>query len=217
MSRPLVSVVVATHDRPAELAMCLASYACQTFRDFEVIVVHEPSKLRRESKRVVRRMGDKRFRWVEYPKREDDFGSRAKDFGGKEVARGWVIQHQNGDNYVTPVFLDRMVAPFHKGATFTYCERLGRGTTPVHINEDGSIQRMRGSLEQLYMIIPADMARSGIAYNGIDGSSWLCDAEIVRRTPWDIKDGLLADYRLAVALYEQSKPVKVDEVLWVHN
>ena len=217
MSRPLVSVVVATHDRPGELAMCLASYACQTFRDFEVIVVHEPSKLRRESKRVVRRLGDKRFRWVEYPKREDDFGSRAKDFGGKEVARGWVIQHQNGDNYVTPVFLDRMVAPFYQGATFVYCDRLGCGTTAVAFQKDGSLALTDGKNDQIYVVHQADMVRSGYKYSGIDGSSWLCDAEIVRRTPWDIKDGLLADYRLAVALYEQSKPVKVDEVLWIHN
>ncbi len=194
---PLISIVVACHNRPVDLLSCLASFKAQKWKDFEILVVHEPSPMRPDSKAVVDSLNDDRFRWFEHPTRHDDWGNTVKDYYGKHEAKGSVIGHANGDNYYTPVYLEWMSQSIRQGkADFAYCDYVNDhiGYLPVDVQRFPSGQLC-----------------------GIDAGGWLCRAEIVKTTPWEPKNKSYSDAILADALTKRSRTVKVPHVLWIHN
>lgn len=194
MKSPLLSIIVATHDKPMALSICLQSLALQTFRDFECIVVHEPSDYIHEAQNVVDALDDTRFRFCRYPEVVNDFGIQVKVWA-LEFAKGYAIAHVNGDCYYTPVYLERMMKPIIDGqAGFTYCDWVSHKVG--------------------YRVLDAEPVQCRI-----DSAGWVCRADIVHRTPWpvDKRSGPAPDGWYVEQLTAQCRSEKVPGVLWVHT
>jgi hypothetical protein len=190
---PVVSIIVATHDKPDALSICLTSLKLQTYGDFECIVVHEPSERMRDSARVVDRLEDARFTFRPYSEDVNDFGVTVKVWA-LQFTKGSIIAHVNGDCYYTPVYLERMVAPILSGhAAFAYCDWVSH-----HIG---------------YEVLNAEPRQ-----NAIDSAGWLCRRDVVERTPWpqEQRRGPAPDGWYVVQLVKSATPIKVPGVLWVH-
>lgn len=193
MTNPAVSIIVATHDRPWELVVTLASLKVQTFHDFEVIVVHEPSTYHNVEQARQTTLGfGEQFRFEAYPERMNDWGNTAKHWAAKTHATGSMVGLINGDDYYCPLYLQIMSWPIRDGrADFTYCDFVTHNTR----------------FQDVYRTKPEPA--------WIDGGGWLCKREIVADTEWN-KEGSSPDGTFAEAIAKQSRVEKVPGVLWMH-
>jgi GT2 family glycosyltransferase len=108
---PLVTVVVATRDRPQSLARCLEALAALTYARFEVVVVdNAPST--RETLAVVQQQSslDARVRYV----RELRPGVSCARNRGLGEARGELVAFTDDDVVVDPGWLDGVVRGFDR-------------------------------------------------------------------------------------------------------
>ncbi len=107
---PTISVVVATRDRPNQLAACLRSLAALHMRPLEVIVVDnapaEDGKPSAATRRVVE--GFAGVRCIAEARR----GSSAARNAGVAASRGQIIAFADDDETVHPAWLSRLAACF---------------------------------------------------------------------------------------------------------
>jgi GT2 family glycosyltransferase len=108
---PLVTVVVATRDRPQSLARCLRALAAVTYAPFEVVVVDNAPSTRETLAVVQQRSGrDARVRYV----RELRPGVSCARNRGLDEARGELIAFTDDDVVVDPGWLDGVVRGFDR-------------------------------------------------------------------------------------------------------
>ncbi len=100
MDMPKISVVMPTHDKAPYLALTLASFVGQSFRDFELIVVDDGST--DDTREVLSRYGD---RLPLRPVHRTQGGRAAARNSGLAAARGEVIVFNDDDRLVAPSFL----------------------------------------------------------------------------------------------------------------
>jgi GT2 family glycosyltransferase len=106
---PLVTVVVATRDRPQSLARCLRALAALTYAPFEVVVVDNAPSTRETLAVVQHRSGlDARVRYV----RELRPGVSCARNRGLGEARGELVAFTDDDVVVDPGWLDGVVRGF---------------------------------------------------------------------------------------------------------
>src|SRR5918993_6123685 len=106
---PLVTVVVATRDRPQSLARCLQALAEVTYAPFEVVVVDNPPSTRGTLAVVRQRSGvDTRVRYV----RELRPGLSCARNRGLGEALGALVAFTDDDVVVDPGWLDGVVRGF---------------------------------------------------------------------------------------------------------
>ena len=106
---PLVSVVLATHDRADQLATCLTSLLGCSYPDFEVVVVdNAPSDESTREMVEARFAHDPRVRYV----REDRAGASLARNIGAQAARGEHVAFTDDDTVVDPLWLNAIVAGF---------------------------------------------------------------------------------------------------------
>jgi GT2 family glycosyltransferase len=108
---PLVTVVVATRDRPQSLARCLRALAALTYAPFEVVVVDNAPSTRETLAVVQQRSGqDARVRYV----RELRPGVSCARNRGLGEARGELVAFTDDDVVVDPGWLDGAVRGFDR-------------------------------------------------------------------------------------------------------
>jgi GT2 family glycosyltransferase len=106
---PLVTVVVATRDRPQSLARCLRALAEVTYAPFEVVVVDNAPSTRETLAVVQQRSGlDARVRYV----RQLRPGVSCARNRGLDEARGDLVAFTDDDVVVDPGWLDGVVRGF---------------------------------------------------------------------------------------------------------
>jgi GT2 family glycosyltransferase len=106
---PLVTVVVATRDRPQSLARCLRALAAVTYAPFEVVVVDNAPSTRETLAVVQQRSGlDARVRYV----RQLRPGVSCARNRGLDEARGELVAFTDDDVVVDPGWLDGVVRGF---------------------------------------------------------------------------------------------------------
>lgn len=102
--RPMVSVIVPTHDRPEMLRDALASILAQTYRDFEIVVVNDAGA---DVAEVVRELdGDGRISYVRHARNRGLAAARNSGIG---VARGKYIAYLDDDDRFYPEHLETLV------------------------------------------------------------------------------------------------------------
>lgn len=104
-TRPRVSVVLPTHNRPKLLAEALASIEAQTYPDWEVIVVDDGSEPPAEISAATQR--PERVRVLRHSTAQ---GGAAAKTAGMALARGDIITFLDDDDLYAPEFLARTVA-----------------------------------------------------------------------------------------------------------
>lgn len=112
---PLVSVVVATHNRAGFLSAALASILNQTFQDFEIVVVDDASGDATES--VVNGIGDPRIR---YFRLAQNSGVAAARNHGNSQARGAYIAVHDDDDIMLPDRLQKQLRSISTGFAGSY-------------------------------------------------------------------------------------------------
>ncbi len=98
-SGPLVSVVLATRDRPEPLARAIASVVAQRYEEWELIIVDDGTDPGTPA--VVEALEDERLRVIEGPRR----GLSAARNTGLAQAKGKVICYLDDDNVMHPSWL----------------------------------------------------------------------------------------------------------------
>lgn len=103
--RPLVSVIVPTHDRPQLLRQALESILQQTLRDFEIVVVNDAGP---DVTDVVRALdGEGRITYVRHAINRGLAAARNSGIG---VARGKYIAYLDDDDRFYPEHLETLVS-----------------------------------------------------------------------------------------------------------
>lgn len=184
-------MIVAAYERPRPLACLLHSFLCQTYENFEVLIIHDgPGAAARE---VVERIGDRRIKFMETDRRTNQFGHPLRKLG-IGYCSGQYVGMSNDDNYYVPVYFEWMLHSLvASGALFAYCNTIHSH----HLWQPYDTKPMRGAL---------------------DAGAWIADTELVKTTEWtdfgSAGDGTYIDALVAKA---QNRIVKVPGYVFVHN
>lgn len=124
VSGPLVSVIIATYDRPANLRLAVDSALLQTYRNIEVLVIGDGCTDGTEQ--VVRSITDERVRWFSL---ETNSGSQSLPNNlGLAQARGTYVAYLGHDDVWLPGHLQALVATMEREAldlATTRCFSIG--------------------------------------------------------------------------------------------
>jgi glycosyltransferase involved in cell wall biosynthesis len=107
---PLISVVLATRDRPEALFNAIASVVAQRYRNWELIVVDDGTAP--ETSEVVEGAGDERVRLIEGPR---SGLSAARNAGLADIA-GEIVCYCDDDNVMHPGWLHAVAQVFAERA-----------------------------------------------------------------------------------------------------
>ncbi len=115
-SAPAVTVIVATYNWSSVLPFSIGSILCQTFTDFEVLVVGDGCT--DDSADVVGAIGDARVRWINLPTNSGH--QSAPNNEGLRQARGQFVAYLGHDDLWLPHHLATMVAALEDGADLAH-------------------------------------------------------------------------------------------------
>src|SRR5690606_13080322 len=102
-ARPLVSIIMPTHDRASIISEAIATVREQDYRNWELLVCDDASTDNTED--VVAGFNDRRIRYLKLGRG----GAAAARNAGLQEARGSVIAYLDSDNFWHPGFLAAMV------------------------------------------------------------------------------------------------------------
>jgi teichuronic acid biosynthesis glycosyltransferase TuaG len=114
-TRPVVSVVIPTYNRVADLRRALASLRQQTFEDWQAIIVDNHSQ--DGTREAVEALNDPRLQFLQVHNRGVVAFSRN---AGIEAATGEFVAFLDSDDWWAPTKLTRSVERLRAGADFTY-------------------------------------------------------------------------------------------------
>jgi glycosyltransferase involved in cell wall biosynthesis len=131
---PLVSIVVTAYNYERFVEHCLQSVAAQTYSKFECIVIDDASTdgTGESVKRLLRALGDERFRYTRNPV---NLGQLATQSTALAYCKGAFVVFLDADDTVTPAFLERHVFAQVSGP----CPTGLSVSDQLTIDEDGAI------------------------------------------------------------------------------
>lgn len=157
---PLVSMVVTAHKYVDTLGCLLFSLKCQTYKNWEAIVVHDGPAPPEIHTLLRDRVQDSRIRMIETPEVRGTWGHYSRQ-PGIEACEGDVIGITNEDNYYVPVYLEAMLHTLLTDeAHMVYCDYVHN-----YFN---------------YSYFTPNRLREV----GFDVGCWLARANLVKATPW---------------------------------
>jgi glycosyltransferase involved in cell wall biosynthesis len=115
---PLVSLIIPMHE---DYPIVIPSMIAQTYKNWEIILVHDGPCCGDDEREIARYIGDERVRLFEIPGPCGDWGHCARAEGLKHV-NGELVVFGGADNYYMPNFLNEMVEHFNNPDTMcAYC------------------------------------------------------------------------------------------------
>jgi hypothetical protein len=189
-----VSMVIACYRNIRKILLPLASLINQTHENWEAIIVHDGSEGSCEVWDVVNNFCDPRLRYHELPLKSNDWGNSSKEYGS-QLATGNYIGHSNDDNFYAPVYFEWMLRSLIENqAQFAYCDM-------VHSHRQ--YQPMTCEPRACH----------------IDGGGWLCQAGIVKATPWPTpkNDGHADGHYVEALVSRCGRVTHVPHYLFTHN
>jgi len=105
----MISIILPTYNRSALLRRSIDSILCQTWKDYELIVVDDGST--DPTREVVGCIDDKRLRYLSFPEQR---GAAAARNAGIEISKGDWIAFQDSDDEWLPEKLERQVEAFRE-------------------------------------------------------------------------------------------------------
>ena len=101
---PTISVVIPVYNVDKYVGKCLSSLVEQTYRDFEIIAVNDGSQ--DDSLEILRHF-ERKYDFITAIDKENGGVSSARNAGLK-IARGTYIAFIDGDDYVSPTYLEEL-------------------------------------------------------------------------------------------------------------
>ncbi|MFH0846035.1 MAG: glycosyltransferase family 2 protein [Patescibacteria group bacterium] len=116
---PKISVIIPTHNRPELLERAIQSVLCQTFQDFEIIVIDDG--LEKRADKIISQISDERIQYIQNIK---NLGASASRNVGINKAKGKYITFLDDDDEFYPEKIEKQYqiieASFEK-IDFVYC------------------------------------------------------------------------------------------------
>ncbi|MBF2025191.1 MAG: glycosyltransferase family 2 protein [Oscillatoriales cyanobacterium C42_A2020_001] len=146
-SKPLVSVIIPTYNRPVYLQAAIASVLNQTFQDFEIIVSDDGS--RESCQLLVESFHDPR---IHFRRNATNVGIAWNATYAIRAARGKYIASLNDDDQWTAQFLEKLVTSLetHSDLVLAFCDYSvmdAEGTISQALSVQQSIQEGRDRLQ----------------------------------------------------------------------
>ena len=156
--RPLLSVIICTHDRAEILPDAMRSVLAQDFADYELVVVDDGST--DDTREVVESMSDPRLRYVYRP----NGGLSAARNTGADAARGELVVFLDDDDQFTPDMLRRVasvVEPSRRTVVTWAAQVIDENGAPIQtlVPRDlgGAFADYRGVFQAGTFAVPRDL------------------------------------------------------------
>lgn len=186
---PLVTVIMPTKDRAAEVVMAAQSVLAQSYRHFQLVIVDDGSRDDTADALTTIRADSR----VEFVRRDAPGGVAVARNAGLDRARGTYVAYLDSDNTWTPEFLELMVAfVTTTGLRAAYCVSELRGEENHQfraIPYDYAVLKERNYIDCIVVLHERSL------FDEVGGF----DESLRRMVDWDllIRIGAVTDLRLA--------------------
>jgi len=190
--RICISAYLNTSQRRVDgLYTCVYSFLSQTYQNFEIFIHHDGPLNDSSLADKFRQISDK-ITFIDDLEHKGHWGFYHRhNVSLIEPCSEWVL-YTNEDNYYVPTFLETMInKAINSDSKMVYCNCL-------HNDYNYSVLDTR------------------VAQNYIDMGSFISHIDLVKTTPWTDFTGN-ADGIYAEKIAAKTTPVKINEVLFVHN
>jgi len=198
MEKIKFSFIIPCWEQTHLLKCLLQSIVCQTYSNWEVILVHDGVNPTHE-KQLSEYLKDSKFKYYSTIKRYGYWGHYGREFGTNLATGDWII-HSNDDNYFTPNLLEEITSVLNPEVNFVYWEMiLGK-----YNNSHSHNQKDWGHF------IPR------IQHSYIDWGQFATKSEVIKKYQIN-KHEAAADGTLVETMKHELNPVFIDKCLFVHN
>jgi glycosyltransferase involved in cell wall biosynthesis len=198
----VLEIVAVTYNHGRKLDIFINSVLEQTDPNWKLSVYHD-GPANTKTLAIINRLADERIFFYQTATRANQFGHNLRELGIKQATEKYINQ-QNADNYLTPKFVELMLAPTKEAdLDLIYCDILH---SYPNVNFDG-----KG---------PYNVLNSFPCMNRIDIANFIMKTELAQAIgfPWRdyAADGIFIDQFMK--LYgNKGNFEKTDSCLLVHN
>ena len=194
------SFIIPCWEQTNLLKCLLQSIWCQTYTNWEVILVHDGPNPSHE-KALGDLIGNSRFKYTNTEVRYGYWGHYGREVGTRLVTGDWII-HTNDDNYFMPILLEEINSAITRDPeiNFVYWEMiLGK-----YVNEHSHNKKDYGHF------IPK------VQHSYMDWGQFATKSEVIKKYSIN-KHEAAADGTLVENMKHELNPVFIDKCLFVHN
>ena len=198
--KPKFSFIIPCWEQTHLLKCLLQSIICQTYSNWEVILIHDGVDLSHKSN-LKEYLNDPRFFYTSTSKRYGYWGHKSRIIGTTLSLGDWII-HSNDDNYFVPILLEEIVniISLNSEVNFIYWDMiLGK-----YKNEHSHNKKDYGHF------IPK------IQHSYMDWGQFTTKKEIISKYYIQYEEAA-ADGTLIENMKHELIPAYIDKVLFVHN
>jgi glycosyltransferase involved in cell wall biosynthesis len=192
------SIVVVAYKKHFELKCLLYSLLCQTYNNFEIIVIHDGVDAE-HNLTMQEFLKDDRIKYIQTNQRYNDWGMTLRNIGLGIVSGDFII-NTNDDNYYTPNCLEELHSELvkNKECNFIYFDSVDKNF------------QWQNEKQQPYSLF-----KPLLKVNHIDMGQFAVKKELIGDIKFKIHysgDGLFVN-----DLLPKINPVYVEKVLFIHN
>jgi GT2 family glycosyltransferase len=198
--KPKFSFIIPCWEQTHLLKCLLQSITCQTYSNWEVILIHDGVDLSHKSN-LKEYLNDPRFFYTSTSERYGYWGHKSRIIGTTLSLGDWII-HSNDDNYFVPILLEEIVniISLNSEVNFIYWDMiLGK-----YKNEHSHNKKDYGHF------IPK------IQHSYMDWGQFTTKKEIISKYYIQYEEAA-ADGTLIENMKHELIPAYIDKVLFVHN
>lgn len=192
------SIIVVTYKRTLELKCLLYSLLSQTYKNFDILIIHDGIDAEHENAISELLINDK-IKYIQTEQRYDDWGMSLRNIG-LDIVTGDFIINTNDDNYYTPNFLRELNESIKNNSecNFVYYDSIDK-----NFQWQNEKQQPYSLFKPLLKVCHIDMGQ------------FAASKELIGETRFKINYD--ADGRFIEELKPKIKPVYIEKVLFVHN
>jgi glycosyltransferase involved in cell wall biosynthesis len=198
---PKFSFIIPCWEQTDLLKVQLQSIVCQTYKDWETILIHDGINKHHELK-IAEYLLDSRFKYFSTPKKHGWPGNYGRQEGIKLATGNWII-NTNDDNYYTPNLLQEIVDVINNNDTninFIYWEMILGKYQNQHSHNQKDYGHFIPQIKSCY----------------IDWGQFATKQEIIKKYSINISS-LASDGDLVEDMKHELIPYFIDKCLFVHN
>lgn len=196
MSKPLVSIIIPTYNRPELLERACNTAFQQSYENIEIIVVDDNSPTDySDVLRVLEPLN------IKYTKRSANGGGSAARNTGIEIAKGEFIAFLDDDDLWHEQKIEKQIATLSESVRASHCGYV--------LNSSGSKR-----VEKKSLITLSDLCENNKLAST---TGLLCSAEILKRTRFDESLNRAQDWDLYLRIAKETDFAYVQEALYTYD
>lgn len=198
--KPKFSFIIPCWEQTHLLKCLLQSIVCQTYTNWEVILVHDGPNSTHKSG-LEKFLNDPRFKYYNTPIRYNKWGHVGRVLGLEKSTGEWII-HSNDDNYFVPILLEEVVKELNNNPTsnFVYWEMILGKYKNLHSHNQKDYGHFIPKIQDCYM----------------DWCQFTTKSNILKQFPINV-DNIAADGELIEDIKHQLSPIFIDKCFAIHN